>query len=168
MKKTNNKGFSLVELIIVIAIMAVLVAVMAPSFIKYVEQSRASTDMQNVAAITSAIQVWAVDPDAGNTTTLPTVGANGEANVALSGTGTITITQNGAATATGTGVAAALANAGLDLSAIQTQARTTWQSGGAATTTLTIAYTVQTDGSVTFTYTPPEISGNSSAANNGN
>ena len=35
-KKINNKGFSLVELIIVIAIMAVLVGVLAPQFMKYV------------------------------------------------------------------------------------------------------------------------------------
>ena len=46
--KENNKGFSLVELIIVIAIMAVLVGVLAPQFIKYVESSKISTDMQNV------------------------------------------------------------------------------------------------------------------------
>ena len=31
-KKMNNKGFSLVELIIVIAIMAVLIAVLAPQY----------------------------------------------------------------------------------------------------------------------------------------
>lgn len=43
----ENKGFSLVELIIVIAIMAVLVGVLAPQFIKYVEQSRRSRDIQN-------------------------------------------------------------------------------------------------------------------------
>ena len=42
--KENNKGFSLVELIIVIAIMAVLVGVLAPQFIKYVESSKQSTD----------------------------------------------------------------------------------------------------------------------------
>ena len=35
MKKTNNKGFSLVELIVVIAIMAVLVGVMAPQFLNW-------------------------------------------------------------------------------------------------------------------------------------
>ena len=36
----NNKGFSLVELIIVIAIMVALVAMLAPQFVKYVSKSR--------------------------------------------------------------------------------------------------------------------------------
>ncbi len=43
-KLIGNKGFSLVELIIVIAIMAVLMAVLAPQLIKYVEKSRVQTD----------------------------------------------------------------------------------------------------------------------------
>ena len=37
--KKNKKGFSLVELIIVIAIMVALVAVMAPAYVKYVAKS---------------------------------------------------------------------------------------------------------------------------------
>ena len=36
-KKNNNKGFSLVELIVVIAIMAVLMVVLAPAMLRYVE-----------------------------------------------------------------------------------------------------------------------------------
>ena len=35
-KEMNNKGFSLVELIIVVAIMAVLIGVLAPTYLKYV------------------------------------------------------------------------------------------------------------------------------------
>ncbi len=54
MKKMNNKGFSLVELIVVIAIMAVLVGVLAPQFIKYVENSRRSTDISTAEAIREA------------------------------------------------------------------------------------------------------------------
>ena len=55
MKKMNNKGFSLVELIVVIAIMAVLVGVLAPQFIKYVENSRRATDVSSAESIRSAI-----------------------------------------------------------------------------------------------------------------
>lgn len=61
MKKLNNKGFSLVELIIVIAIMAVLVGVLAPQFIKYVESSRQSTDIDNVRAMKTAVESFVAD-----------------------------------------------------------------------------------------------------------
>lgn len=53
--KKNNKGFSLVELIIVIAIMSVLVGVLSPQFVKYVEQARRATDIQNAEQIRTAI-----------------------------------------------------------------------------------------------------------------
>ncbi len=50
----NNKGFSLVELVITIAIMAVLIAILAPLFVKYVEQSRRSRDIQTADRIREA------------------------------------------------------------------------------------------------------------------
>ena len=68
-KEMNNKGFSLVELIIVIAIMAILVGVLAPQFIKYVERSRVSTDMQNAQAIRTAIEAYVADAGSSDDTT---------------------------------------------------------------------------------------------------
>ena len=62
-KNLTNKGFSLVELIIVIAIMAVLVGVLAPQYIKYVEESRVSADAQQVEEFTGAMTVLASDVD---------------------------------------------------------------------------------------------------------
>jgi len=58
----NKKGFSLVELLIVIAIMAVLVGVLAPQYIRYVERSRMSADVQTVNTIASTIRMTTLDP----------------------------------------------------------------------------------------------------------
>ena len=55
MKKMNNKGFSLVELIIVIAIMAILSAALAPQLMKYIEKSRVSTDKSSCDSIKSCV-----------------------------------------------------------------------------------------------------------------
>ncbi len=79
--KKDNKGFSLVELIIVIAIMAVLVGVLAPQFIKYVEQSRRSRDIQTAQEIREAVLAAIADGSftggastlSGNFTSLDTI-----------------------------------------------------------------------------------------------
>ena len=90
MKKTNNKGFSLVELIIVIAIMAILVGVLAPQYIKYVEKSRKSADLDIADGIYTAVQTALTDADY----SIP-VGCK----VVVTGTG-VTITGDGATAAT--------------------------------------------------------------------
>ena len=65
MKKYNNSrrngGFSLVELIIVIAIMAALVAVLAPQYLKYIEKSRVSADQTALDEYYNAVQVALAD-----------------------------------------------------------------------------------------------------------
>ena len=77
-KKKNNKGFSLVELIIVITIMAVLTAILAPQFLKYVEKSREARDRANLNAVFKVFEVACVDYGAGgNTGTLQINGSGG-------------------------------------------------------------------------------------------
>lgn len=60
-KELNNKGFSLIELIIVVAIMAVLIGVLAPQYLKYVEKSRESADLDNLQTVITTLQVYASD-----------------------------------------------------------------------------------------------------------
>lgn len=62
--KKNNKGFSLVELIIVIAIMAILAGALAPALIKYINKSRRSADISNADTIRTAVQTALSDEDA--------------------------------------------------------------------------------------------------------
>lgn len=60
-KRKNNKGFSLVELIVVIAIMAVLMAVLAPAMLRYVEKSRIQKDDSAVSEAANAAQLALAD-----------------------------------------------------------------------------------------------------------
>lgn len=53
--KMNNKGFSLVELIIVVAIMAILAGVMIPQFVKYLNNSKKSADLSQAEQIANAV-----------------------------------------------------------------------------------------------------------------
>ena len=62
-RKIGNKGFSLVELIIVIAIMAVLVAILAPQYIKYVEKSRVAVDDNFMAEMKHNVEILIADPE---------------------------------------------------------------------------------------------------------
>ena len=72
--KKNNKGFSLVELIVVIAIMAVLVGVLAPTLIGNIEKSRESKDLQNLDSIRQAA-VTALANEAAYAAAVPASGA---------------------------------------------------------------------------------------------
>lgn len=83
----NNKGFSLVELIIVIAIMAILVGVMAPQLIKYIEKTNVSSDTQLADTVKSAFTTAMLDPAVINDTsyTFPT---SGDLATAMSSGGT--------------------------------------------------------------------------------
>ena len=62
-KRCSNKGFSLVELIIVIAIMAILIGVMAPQLIKYIEKAKVANDTQIADTMHSAFTYALMDPE---------------------------------------------------------------------------------------------------------
>lgn len=89
-KRLGNKGFSLVELIVVIAIMAVLVGVLAPTLIRNVEKSRKSKDIQNLDTVRGAIVNALADETTYNALVTSTEHV------------VVTIGTNGAVTANGT------------------------------------------------------------------
>ena len=55
--KKDNKGFSLVELIVVVLIMAIVAVALAPQVMKWVENSRKATDVTNYGHVAEALEV---------------------------------------------------------------------------------------------------------------
>lgn len=72
MKKNNKKGFTLAELLIVVAIIAVLTAIAIPVFTNQLEKSREATDLSNARAayaeVTAAILDGSLTKETGHTT----------------------------------------------------------------------------------------------------
>lgn len=128
-KKNNENGFTLAELLIVVAIIAVLVAISIPIFTTQLEKAREATDAANIRAAYAEIMTAALTEDA---TTLDENGAEvsnfektieikqkvaswstdvdwpediadtASANVVPGGTATLTYTPNGAGAIGGT------------------------------------------------------------------
>lgn len=83
--KKNNKGFTLVELIIVIAIIAILVAVLAPNYVRYVDRSRWSSDRNDCESLLGEVRNAIVE-------------AQNENDTVDASKGTITVNASGTTT----------------------------------------------------------------------
>ena len=59
--KKKNKGFSLVELIVVMAIMAILAVMLAPRLIQYVEKSKTASDQNVIDTVYNTTKLTLVD-----------------------------------------------------------------------------------------------------------
>lgn len=62
MSQKNNKGFSLVELIVVVAIMAVLMGILVPTLVKNVEKSKKQKDASAIEEIRTTMVTNLADP----------------------------------------------------------------------------------------------------------
>lgn len=66
MKKNNKKGFTLAELLIVVAIIAVLVAIAIPIFTSQLEKSREATDLSNIRSAYAEVTTAMLTGDVAN------------------------------------------------------------------------------------------------------
>lgn len=63
MRKQKRKGFTLIEMLVVIAIIAILVAVIVPTVVSATTKAKAATDAANLRTILGEANVQLVDSD---------------------------------------------------------------------------------------------------------
>ena len=110
LKKQGKKGFTLMELLIVVAIIAVLVAIAIPVFTSQLEKSKESTDAANIRSAYAEVMAEALTQttpaEVTRTVTLKQSQAGWQTNPAPDLAGSSTITGTGRVTPTVTGAPA--------------------------------------------------------------
>ncbi len=150
-KKMNDKGFSLVELIIVIAIMAILIAVLAPQYLKFVERSKKSADRDTVDQIIRAVQIDYADPETSN---------NPDGHYVKVSTTAAKVTDSGVCDATV--MSTILTGTGIDRIQLKSSQ---WSNGSADVTEIYIHFVVDSNGNVQSYVTDNASLGASPATN---
>ena len=60
-RKRNSSGFTIVEILVVVIIIAVLASMIAPKFFRHIGQAKQSVAKNNIIALESAIDIFSVD-----------------------------------------------------------------------------------------------------------
>ncbi|WP_275888475.1 prepilin-type N-terminal cleavage/methylation domain-containing protein [Desulfobulbus alkaliphilus] len=93
--RTNEKGFTLIELMIVIAIIGILAAIAIPNFISYRNKTFCSAAESDANTIAAAIANYFAVPSRTNLPTMANLGLVGNLSGNPSNTATITGNPNG-------------------------------------------------------------------------
>ena len=109
MKKLNKKGFTLMEMLIVIAIIAILIAIAIPTFTSALEKAHQKTDLANARALKSALLSDFMLGDDANSVTKGAAGTyylkEGGQQISSDTTGVIEVTSSKLKNSAGTIVA---------------------------------------------------------------
>ena len=71
MMRLRHNGFSLVEIMIVVAIIAILLAIAVPGYLKIRASSKRTVCINNLKKIDAAIDQWAIEKNVGDGTDVP-------------------------------------------------------------------------------------------------